>query len=309
MKINMVFEGGGILGVSFIGAIKSLSQHGYKFQCCAGTSAGSIAAALVIAGYNYKEIDLAVNSIYKKYYSEFSSVKNCRISQAARLIKNKGIYDSSLIEELISPLLEAKGTVYFKDVMVRGKSRLKIVASDITRRDIIVLPDDLQRYGIDGSNFKIATAVRMSCSIPFFFTPYKLNYYDTFSYIVDGGLLSNFPIWIFEGDSSYSYPTFGLNLRDKKSKTINGKNGFIPFAQDVILAPLNGKGQRYIREDDDVRTIVIDVPEVKATDFKDTLKYSPEMIDNGFNATEEFLKHWRLEDYIRLCSNNLVKKV
>lgn len=38
MKVDIVFEGGGVLGISFIGALTSLKEHGYEIQRCAGTS-------------------------------------------------------------------------------------------------------------------------------------------------------------------------------------------------------------------------------------------------------------------------------
>ncbi|PJI08961.1 MULTISPECIES: patatin-like phospholipase family protein [Clostridium] len=62
----------------------------------------------------------------------------------------------------------------------------------------MILPDDLRKYNIDPMEFSIAKAVRMSCSIPLYFTPYILKNTSPYSFIVDGGLLSNFPIWIFD---------------------------------------------------------------------------------------------------------------
>ena len=56
MKVNLVFEGGGILGVAFIGAYQSIDSFGYIVERCGGTSAGAIFSSLVIAGYKPKEL-------------------------------------------------------------------------------------------------------------------------------------------------------------------------------------------------------------------------------------------------------------
>ena len=77
---------------------------------------------------------------------------------------------------------------------------------------MLILPDDISRYGIDPMEFEIAKAVRMSISIPLYFKPIKFSYENGCSFIVDGGILSNFPIWIFDVEGIPRWPTFGLKL-------------------------------------------------------------------------------------------------
>ncbi len=52
MKIDGVFEGGGVRGIAHVGAICALAEKGYEWERVAGTSAGSIIAALLAAGYS-----------------------------------------------------------------------------------------------------------------------------------------------------------------------------------------------------------------------------------------------------------------
>ncbi len=65
-----------------------------------------------------------------------------------------------------------------------------------------MLPRDArEQLGIDPDELEIATAVRMSMSIPMFFDPVvhrNPTNRDDEHVIVDGGLLSNFPIWLFD---------------------------------------------------------------------------------------------------------------
>ncbi|HEY8343112.1 MAG TPA: patatin-like phospholipase family protein, partial [Calditerricola sp.] len=63
---------------------------------------------------------------------------------------------------------------------------------------MVVLPDDLPEYGIDPQRFPIARAVRMSGSLPFYFDPVVLTVGRRRTLFVDGGLLSNFPVWLFD---------------------------------------------------------------------------------------------------------------
>jgi len=53
----LVFEGGGVKGIGFGGALQALADDGYEIKNVAGTSAGAITAALVAAGYTAKELD------------------------------------------------------------------------------------------------------------------------------------------------------------------------------------------------------------------------------------------------------------
>ena len=48
----------------------------------------------------------------------------------------------------------------------------------------------------------------MSMSIPFFFEPVVHKK----SYFVDGGILSNFPVWLFDSPGIPEWPTFGFKF-------------------------------------------------------------------------------------------------
>ncbi|MBU3197224.1 patatin-like phospholipase family protein [Clostridium algidicarnis] len=298
MKVDMVFEGGGVLGISFIGALASLKEHGYEIQRCAGTSAGAIMAALVVAGYNEDELYKLMKELDYSLMKKSNSYEKFLPLKLIKLFNKKGLYDGDNIEKFIAPLLEAKGVTKFKHVMKNGKSKLKIIASDITRREIIVFPDDLSKYNIDKGEFEIAKAVRMSASIPLYFTPYVLKGDTCPSFIVDGGLLSNFPIWIFDVEGIPRWPTFGLKLQDKDSRTSTGHCNFIGFVQDVVQAPLYVDGERFIRDKDLVRTVIIESKGMKSTDFDIASKNAKTLYDKGYRDTEKFLNKWDFKRYV-----------
>ena len=71
----------------------------------------------------------------------------------------------------------------------------------------------LERYGITPGSFSIAKAIRMSCSIPYFFEPVKIRSIDGMNVLVDGGVLSNFPIWLFDKENIQKVrPVLGIKL-------------------------------------------------------------------------------------------------
>ena len=68
MKCDAVFEGGGVNGVGLCGAISVTETMGYEFNRVAGTSAGSIVAALIASGYGAKQIsEIVSNTDYRKF--------------------------------------------------------------------------------------------------------------------------------------------------------------------------------------------------------------------------------------------------
>lgn len=86
------------------------------------------------------------------------------------------------------------------------------MAADISKSRMLVLPDDLEHYGIIPDSFPVARAVRMSCSLPFFFQPVRLfDKGGASSLVVDGGILSNFPMWLFRKHRS-KRPLLGFQL-------------------------------------------------------------------------------------------------
>ena len=84
----------------------------------------------------------------------------------------------------------------------RFRSRLQVIASDVTTHELLVLPRDATKLGIEPDELDVALAVRMSMSIPVFFEPVRFENPKTGEthVIVDGGMLSNFPVWLFDCD-------------------------------------------------------------------------------------------------------------
>ncbi|QPC46841.1 patatin-like phospholipase family protein [Mangrovibacillus cuniculi] len=292
MKIDAVFSGGGIRGFALIGAYQELCNRGYKIERAAGTSAGSIIAALAMAGYTGEEMvelvqELDVKTLLHKRWSILPSGFTKWILYYWKM----GLYKGDKLEEWLEKKLAAKGVYTFADVK---KGSLKIIASDLTNERILVLPDDLEEYGIPSQTFTVARAVRMSCTIPFFFEPVKQRSLDGVSYIVDGGILSNLPMWAFDEDEGKKVrPLIGINLNSKfiEDHKNNISNAFDLFT--ALFATMRvAHDHRYIEKEHVKNIVFIEADNVIATDFEINDLRKESMIKLGKERTKEFLNKW-----------------
>lgn len=301
MFIDGVFQGGGVKGIGFIGAVSCLEDNGYKFKRLAGTSAGAIVASLLSAGYSGMELKKILDGFDFTKMGQNKDALQCMpyLGNILGFIFEKGVFSTNMIEDWMTKILSAKGLKCFGDVSRNGKSNLKVLASDITNKRLLIFPDDLKLYNIDPLKFSVAKAVTMSICIPYFFKPYILKYGREKSYIVDGGLLSNYPIWIFDVKGKPKWPTFGFKIIDnKESLTKRGKNDIISYSLDIISTMLDEDEERYIPNKDYVRTINISSCGIKTTEFNISLAKKNNLYNEGYNSADKFLKNWNFERYV-----------
>lgn len=307
MEINAVFEGGGIKGIALAGAVEATERAGRTFRRVAGTSSGSIIAALLAAGYNGEALSRIIRDTpYKSFLKRGALYNTAVIGPAIRVMIKKGLYSGQALETWIRGLLQEKGIVTFGDL---PPGKLSVIASDITNGRIVVLPDDLKLYGITPDTFEVAKAVRMSCSIPYFFDPVMLrlageagrgkSFTEQFVYMVDGGMLSNFPLWLFEekkdGFQSVERrtPTVGYQLIGKTEPQPHRITGPFTMLQAMVGTMLSAHDERYIETDKFARTVKIPTLGISTTQFQITPEQSEAVYTAGLLAGEEFFRNWR----------------
>lgn len=204
-----------------------------------------------------------------------------------------GIYKGNRLEKWLDEQLALKGISTFADIK---EGSLKVIVSDLSLGRLVVIPDDLERiYRIDANDFSVATAVRMSAGFPYVFRPkYILNKKGSKSVIVDGGLLSNFPLWVFNKTSSrITRPLLGVKLSESMD---NQQPQQIKNALDMMKALVatmkNAHDSRYVNLTDDDNVIFIPVKHVKTIDFSLSEQTKKDLIHLGYETTNNFLKHW-----------------
>ena len=171
---------------------------------------------------------------------------------------------------------------------------LKLVASDLTNGRIIVFPDDLERYGLSVDTFPIAHALRMSCGIPFFFEPVKMKNGSGETIVVDGGVLSNFPMWIFEEpDGKIERPVLGLKLSHSGEEAKGYKiDNALNLFEALFNTMKNAHDEKYISRKHEKNIIFIPVDGFSATQFDLDEETKEILMEKGRSRTVQFLNTW-----------------
>jgi NTE family protein len=202
-------------------------------------------------------------------------------------------------------LLAQKGVHTFHDLIMpefaddeRYRFKVRLIAADISRGRMLVLPQDIRDYGKAPEDLEVALAVRMSMSIPFFFEPVTLK--D--SHIVDGGLLSNFPVQLFDSAGIPEWPTFGFKLifsdqANPSQQVQHPISGPISELAALFFTAMEAHDAYYLKNDKFVRTIAIDTLDVRATDFDLPTERKEALYQSGVQAAKTFLAHWDFEEY------------
>jgi NTE family protein len=316
---DLVFEGGGVKGIGLAGAYAALSERGFEPKCVAGTSAGAITAALVAVGYSSAELD---RILLELPFSDFKDPdwwdKAGTPGKLVSLIREKGIYEGKFFQDWIAELLEAKGRTRFGNVSFEQDDRpekgyrLKVIASDVTHRRMLVLPDDADHLGVEPDELEIAYAVRMSMSIPIFFEPvvHKNPKTGGEHLIVDGGMLSNFPVWLFDAEGREPrWPTFGLMLVEPDPKVplghrIGGEDHGVPrgslidYLKSLASTMMAAHDRLYLENATFARTVPIPTLGVGTTEFDIAPDRVRSLYESGRAAALSFLDDWDFEAYI-----------
>jgi len=304
-RADLVLEGGGVKGIALVGAISVLMQRGYTFERIAGTSAGSIVGALVAAGFTGSEL---INILNEVDYSKFQDGRpwdDLLPGKLIDLVIHSGLYHGDYLRSWLAERLAEKNISTFADIpyvdpdgrAVTAQQAYKLVVnvSDITQGCLRQLPWDYQEhYGLKAETTPIVDAVRGSMSIPLFYRPVKLRTVSgSTSWIVDGGMLSNFPVALFDSPVTPRWPTFGIRLSadpDQFPTRANNVHGLISEAR-AMLNTMTGFYDRIHVDDPDViaRTIFVDTTGVSSTNFHLTQEERAKLFANGVAAATKFL--------------------
>ncbi|MBB6284621.1 patatin-like phospholipase family protein [Geobacillus subterraneus] len=292
MDIDIVFSGGGVKGFALLGAYEAIEEKGLRWKRLAGTSAGSLLAALLAAGYSAREVMHLLEELeLERLLDERASWIPFPVWKWVRLYWHLGLYQGKALERWLESVLAARGVRTFQDVPAGS---LYIVASDVTNGRIVVLPDDLNAYGIDPSSFSVAKAVRMSVSIPYFFEPVRLRGQNGTSLIVDGGVLSNFPLFLFDEEKkTKKRPVLGIQLSAKPGERPKRNiTNALDLYEALFAAMKEAHDARYISRRHEKNIVFLPVENVMSTEFSVDPEARRRLIDYGRERTRQFLRQW-----------------
>ena len=299
-KADLVLEGGGVKGLGLVGAVLHLMREGYTFPRVAGTSAGSIVAAFLAAGATTDELAGIMDRLEYPRVPDRAGLPG--VGEGLGLVRHSGAHPGNYIHGFVRDELERLGVTTFGDLK---RDALVVTATDITRGRLLRLPWDYEALGLDPGEQLVADAVRASISIPLFFEPVRLADRE----LVDGGVLSNFPIEMFDRPKP-RWPTFGVKVipdaPDANALLFPGLP--VPLLPPVRLltrvmtTAVLGHDQTYLEQPCvRRRAIQVDTSAVGVVEFGADEEKRAALVENGERAAAEFLAGWDWDAYRHEC--------
>lgn len=332
---NLVFEGGGVKGIAYVGALRHLQDLGIldDIERVGGTSAGAINAVLLSLGYTPDETrDILSKLDFKNFMDDSWGVAR----DTRRLIKKFGWYRGKFFRDWIGKRIKKKtGNPFstFNDFHNAGYKDLYLVATNISTGYYKV-------YSYEHTpKYRVCDAVRLSMSIPLFFKARRDDRDDVF---VDGGVLANYPIKLFDrkkyagrttrdavtppyytrinrtrpdASSAYCYnkQTLGFRL-DSREEIAMFRDGaepphadiedFFDFSVALINTYMNVQNNAHLHSDDWQRTVYIDSLGVGTTDFDINDERKKALEESGVKGVKEYFKWWNAQAKTADLPNN-----
>ncbi len=311
-RVDLVCEGGGVRGIGLVGAVDALAEAGYEFPRVAGSSAGAIVAAMVAAlqtaGEPLSRLAEIMRTLdYRKFLDRNLIGHIPLIGGGLSLLVSDGVYRGAYLEQLLAGLLADLGVHTFGDLRTGEQPEqfawsLVVTASDLSRRRLVRIPWDLDSYGLDPDEFSVARAVHASSAIPFVFEPVRVRGATW----VDGGLLSNFPVALFDrADGEPRWPTFGIRLSARPGiPPTRPVHGPVSLGIAAIETLVSNQDNAYIDDPCTVqRTIFVPADGVSPIDFDITSEQRDALYRRGLQAGRKFLQSWNYADYLTECGS------
>ncbi|MFI5188006.1 MAG: patatin-like phospholipase family protein, partial [Chitinophagales bacterium] len=201
---NLVFEGAGVRGIAYCGAIQELEARGLlqNVEKLAGTSAGAVMALTISLGYTGEEIAKIISATN---FKKFNDGRFIFIGGMNRTRKYFGWYRNSKLEKWLEKIIAAKtgnADVSFEELHQKNFKDLYVTGTCINEQKLVVF--SYENY----PEMKVKDAVRISMSIPLYFEAVFVDekgnvihhpkHKKGLNVFVDGGVIGNFPIRIFD---------------------------------------------------------------------------------------------------------------
>lgn len=321
---NLVFEGGGVKGLAYVGAMRVLEAKGILGDIVrvGGTSAGAINAVLIAVGYSNDEQRKILGDLdFNRFMDDSFGV----VRDTKRLLEQYGWHKGEFFREWMAGLIARKmgsENATFRDLELRGCRALYLAGTNLSTGFGEVFSAE------HTPTMRIVDALRISMSIPLFFAAVRNVRGDVY---VDGGLLDNFPIKLFDrekyiddeaavrrtdyydkenaaflrgdlaGRSPYVYNRQTLGFRLDSAKEIAAFrygnvevqrpiDNFFDYTKALVATTLNVQESMHLHSDDWQRTIYINSLGVKTTEFDLSTKMKNALVRSGKSCTEDYFE-------------------
>ena len=322
---NLALEGGGVHGIAYAGAFKVLEEKGIlkNIEKVAGSSAGAIAGIMISLNYSSAEIDSILMSLK---FEKMNDGKGGLIGKYRRVKNKYGLYKGDNFESWVKEIINEKTGI--PNLTFKQLHELHItnpVYKDLYCTGTNLSKQKLEVFSYENTpDFSIATAVRISGGIPLYFepialddnlTPIKKGDKVTFvNYYVDGGMLCNYPICMFDtckigkgnpllcSDVKFNNETIGLKLeRSAQIDSFANNNIAIPYyrpknIKQYLMAfgnlTMETLARRYVGLENEIgRTIYISSGNTDPMIKKMSVESKRNLFSNGEKAVISFFNN------------------
>lgn len=307
---NLVLSGGAVKGYALVGVLEYLESHHYlnNVRNIACSSIGSIFAVLYAIGYTVAEIKQIAEQLDPH---QLASVSKDLVSDIFHVATEYGLNNGQHLLDTISDLIEKRTGNRHYTLEQLWKERginLVVTATDVTTGNTL--------YFWHGKYPRITLRllVRITCSVPGLFCPVVFDGH----YLVDGGLLDNTPIHVFDGhtpsdrlaklnmtpiDPGTLAVIFIGDLNPKAGPTEQGdvsledtvepqhKITSLSSYYSAIMDALTDNGvKRYMRPSFWLRTIPVHVPSYPTYHMKLSKAEVQNMFVYGYESAKDFFE-------------------
>ena len=164
IKTGLVLSGGGARAIAHLGVLQGMREVGIEPACISGVSAGAIIGALYAADYT----PLQIMDMIKEYSSS---------SLAKMMLLPGGLFSAAGLKKILRSVIS-------KDSFEALRIPLFVTTTDI-----------ISGTSVTFSQGQLFDVVVGSSSVPAMFSPVKHGGH----YLVDGGVLNNFPVECLTG--------------------------------------------------------------------------------------------------------------
>lgn len=294
---HLVFEGGGVKGVAYAKIPMVLQEFGIlqNITKIAGSSAGAIIAVLLALRYDPHEIyEIIKNTSFTKFKDSSPS----RLLKIYNLIFKSGIHSGARFEKWIkTQILYKTGNVETTFKQLYDATGIELV---LTGTSFDTKKTEYFSYKTK-PDMPVWLACRISMSLPCYYLPVSID----LTRYVDGGMLYNYPIWVFDNPNSYEFKTNNLNFLSDETlgfKLLGKKNNdFISTLPSIL--PILGTfyillsimlchiDESYIHQTYWDRTIGLDTSDIQPTDFDISEQKKNKIIDKAYETTKKYLQN------------------
>jgi len=248
-KSILVLSGGGIKGISQLGALKVLDEQNIlkNIITFAGTSVGATICALLVVGYTPDEL------------FEFITVfdlKKIKSEESDNIFKSYGLDDGKNINIILRNMFIKKKIdpdITFIELYKKTLKKLILTSSCINDKKVYYFSHETT------PDMNVIKAIKMSISIPILFSP-TIHEDKMF---IDGACIDNYPIELF-GNTLDSVVGIYVKSKSVENSKIHNIEDYLTnliqcIFEGVITTSIKGYEKQTIKIDSDYIAINFDI--------------------------------------------------